>query len=429
MNYLNSLELWPVWIGFFWFALLVTIRTIYDIGPLDLSVWSNDVNFVTQFQNTNLIASLCCFVSLTLISVMICHSCTHKKLSFLQYFIVFCIMFASKIIGTNETLRSNGFGTSFWCITIGCFIRTTCRDLDNYTLSMEFFIKVSIVLFAIDIQKIAELGPRGLVIGWIETSVVLIFVYLVGIYILRMDISRSLLISSGLSICGSSAIMAVSDVIDKRDQETNEINLDQSVGNSIRYHPEYNQRETVENVTTVAITILSIFAIPYIPILPIFCKMFNFSDNVCGVWIGGTIDSTGAVIASASLLNQNTLDSAVILKMLQNIIIGPVTLLITIGVYKSANPRILIDKFPKFVVGFLIVSGIVSSLPARQTIARDCFIASEWFSNLSFVLIGLDIDLLNSYIYREWRMVLLYIIGQSIDTFTTLGLSILLYKE
>lgn len=424
IKYLNSTELWPIWIGFLWFILLVTLRATLDIGPTDLSVWSNDNEFTTQFQNTNLITSLSCFVLATLACLITCHACLNKRLHFLEYFIVFCIVFSSKIFGTNKTLKSFGLGTSFWCIIIGCFLRILLRDIGRdlqKIMSMEFFIKTSIVLFAIDIQKIAELGPKGIVIGWIETSLLLAFVYVIGVYVLRIDHVRSLLISCGLSICGSSAIMAIADVFEQHTAEQNE-------RHSIQEYDTLTQ-QNVNSITLVSITILSIFSIPYIPVLPILCRYFSFSSTVCGLWIGGTIDSTGTVIASASLLDQTTLDSAVFLKMLQNIIIGPVTLIITSIIYKSINPKILLYKFPKFVIGFLVVSFIVSSfsLQLRQNVTHDLFIASEWFSHISFALIGLDIDILDTKIYTEWRMLCLYVFGQTLDTFTTLGLSILLF--
>jgi uncharacterized membrane protein YadS len=426
---LNSMELWPIWIGFFWFILLVSFRATLDIGPDDLSVWSNDADFVNQFH-TNLVTTIVCFILATLACLIMCHAFLDKPLRFLEYFIVLCIVIAAKIIGTNKTLKSLGLGTSFWCIIIGCVIRTLFRDFGQdlkHIMSMEFFIKIGIVLFAIDVQKISELGPKGIVIGWIETSLLLVFVYVIGAYVLRIDHVRSLLISSGLSICGSSAIMAIADVLnqsqDQQENQENEIVIEESVQESVMRELNINR------ITLVTITILSIFSIPYIPILPILCRYFSFSSTVCGLWIGGTIDSTGTVIASASLLDQTTLDSAVFLKMLQNIIIGPVTLVITSIIYRSINPQILFDKFPKFVIGFLVVSFIVSSftLELRNKVTHDLFIASEWFSHLSFALIGLDIDIQDTSIYTEWRMLFLYVFGQTLDTFTTLGLSIWLF--
>jgi uncharacterized integral membrane protein (TIGR00698 family) len=406
---LNSKEFWPVWIGFSWFIIMITIRIIFNTGPLDLKVWYYDTDFINQFSDLRLGISLIIITLFTVFTVSICHYFLKQNISYVSYSIIFLVVFLSKYFGTFSILKNIGLGTSFWCIIIGCLLRFA---LHNYTdnllngiMSMEFFIKCGIVLFAIDIQEIAVLGGRGIVVGWVETILLLTITFTIGIYIIRMSHVETLLISSGLSICGSSAIMALSEIVNAESEDIN-----------------------------TSITILSVFTIPYISIMPIICKHYGFSDIFSGIWIGGTVDSTGAVIASASLLNKNALNSAIVLKMLQNIIIGPITLCITGIWHNSVNPKILWHKFPKFIIGFFITSLTVSVLPNpsyRENITNDCFILSEWFSNISFVIIGLEIDLygFKNIFQKKWKMIVLYIIGQNIDVFTTLGFDFLMFKN
>jgi uncharacterized membrane protein YadS len=115
--------------------------------------------------------------------------------------------------------------------------------------------------------------------------------------------------------------------------------------------------------------------------------------------------------------------------MLQNLLIGPIALIATVIWHRSFRPFVLWDKFPKFVIGFIMVSVIVSSLQSslRTKLSSDCFIISEWFSAISFVLIGLDIDLYNHGLGKNLKLVGLYLVGQTIDVFTTLGFSFLLF--
>lgn len=396
---LNTDEYWPIWIGFVFFIITLVLRITLNIGPTDLKSYNSFGLFGIEIVNLNFLISLVCIISLTFITLIICHKFLKKDFIFWNYVLVFSLTLISKIIGGYLPLKNIGFGTSIWCIIIGCIFRLIHNKVLKGVMSLEFFIKIAIVLLAIDIQEIANVGPKGIVIAWVETTIILTFVYFIGIYAFGMDKVKSLLVSSGLSICGSSAVMAISDVINA---ETEDI--------------------------TVVITILSIFTIPFIPTLPIICKSLGFSDIISGSWIGGSIDSTGAVIASANLLNINALHNAVILKMLQNILIGPITLAITAIWYRSINVLTLWNKFPKFVLGFIIVSIVVSFMP-KQDLQLDLFIISEWFSYISFVLIGMDINLrkIHKQFYNKYNMIWLYLIGQMLDTFTTLGVTYLMF--
>ncbi len=399
---ISSKEYLPVWVGFFCFIIICITRFVFDIGPVDLKIWRDDTEFIYQLT-TKFVITLCVFICTTILILNICHKILKHRILYSSYIIVFIILLLSKYLGTFSILKNIGLGTSFWCIILGCLFRLILQNYGNDfvdgVMTMEFFIKCGIVLFAINIQEIGSLGARGIVVAWIETILLLGIVYAIGIYICKMTHVETLLISSGLSICGSSAIMSLAEIVDADNMDIN-----------------------------TSITILSLFTIPYIPVMPIICKTFGFSDVLSGIWIGGTVDSTGAVIASASLINKTVLNSAIVLKMLQNIIIGPITLCITSIWYNSINPKVLWIKFPKFVLGFLIISIVVTFLP-NENIKDDCFIVSEWFSNISFVLIGLEIDIVNlkTTFLTKWKMIVLYVIGQSIDIFTTLGFGFLMF--
>jgi uncharacterized membrane protein YadS len=408
MSCINTTEFWPIWIALLWFILVIILRVIFNIGPTDFITWSYNYEFADQITSANFLLSTGIIIILTYISLIVCHKCLRVKIYYTEYYFVMSIVLISKFVGTSMLLKSYGLGTAFWCICLGCCFRTVFKINLDLMMSMEFFIKTSIVLFAIELDKIINLGAKSLVVAWVETCLLLFTVYCIGRYILNLDITKTLLLSSGLSICGSSAVMSVSDIMDRN---TPRLNYD----------------------TSVTITILSILSIPYIIVVPYLCKKFGFSDIISGTWIGGSIDSTGAVIASASLVNKTTTDNAILLKMLQNLLIGPIVLGFTGILYRSVNPKILIQKFPKFIVAFLIVSIIVTTLPngLGKSITQDCIVLSEWFSQISFVLIGMGINLLEipGIIKNEWRMLVLYIIGQTIDTLTTLGFSIWMFSN
>lgn len=393
---LNTKEYWPIFIGFSWFTINLILRTTLNVGPVDLQIWNSNENFIKQITNPSFLITQFLFFILTYISVIFCHKSLSLEIHYVKYFFVICLTILSKIIGTSYILKSNGLGKAIWCIIFGFLFRLFFKIDSSRMMSMEFFIKISIVLFAIDLRNLTNLGLKSLIIAWIEPIFILCLVCFIG-YVLKLNTTQYLLISVGLSICGSSAVMSISEVLDT--------NID-------------------SQDISITITILSLFSIPYIILLPYFSRYFNLSNIISGIWIGGSIDSTGAVFASASLVNGSVTNNAIILKMLQNLLIGPLTLGITMILHKTAHPKILLQKFPKFIIGFLIVSTVVSYY---DLVLQDSIILSEWFSELSFVLIGMDIYLQDNKITTSWKMILLYIIGQTIDTFTTLGLSIFLF--
>lgn len=374
------------------------------IGLVDLKVWITFDDLYQQLKRVEYVTSYIIMVVFSIFLIFCVHYIKFKSINIDCIFYLFLIItvFISKIIGTSFVLRTNGFGTSIWCIIFGCIYRIIYRKYNNKNkLTYEFFIKISIVIFVIDLTKVVNIGLKGLLVGWCETVILVLFLYFTGVYLFKMDCKTVLISVCGLSICGSSAVISVSDVL----------------------------KYDVDNV--MIITIMTILTIPYIPVLPILGKVFGINEQSIGMWIGGSIDSTGAVIASASLIGKKALDHAIILKMLQNLLIGPITFIVTIIWFHTLNVWILWQKFPKFVLGFLFFSGILTLYPAnlKINVANDCFILSEFLSNISFVLIGLEIDIMNiTNMFINWKLFLLYIFGQNIDILSTYGFVILTSK-
>ncbi|MNR61596.1 hypothetical protein D3C85_1833890 [compost metagenome] len=50
-----------------------------------------------------------------------------------------------------------------------------------------------------------------------------------------------------------------------------------------------------------------ITAIPMMIFMPYIANYFNFPQAVTGAWLGGSIDTTGAVVASGSLVGEEAL--------------------------------------------------------------------------------------------------------------------------
>jgi uncharacterized membrane protein YadS len=151
---------------------------------------------------------------------------------------------------------------------------------------------------------------------------------------------------------------------------------------------------------------------------------------------GGSIDSTGQVIASASLGGNTVLETATIIKMAQNIAIGPVCVILALYFNHSFEARILLDKFPLFVIGFFITSAVLTIIKANgseqvtELVSENTWIIAEWMNLVGFALIGVSLDFkkfLNS--SRDRSILYAYLVIQTFDLLTTLGWAYLMFRD
>lgn len=135
---------------------------------------------------------------------------------------------------------------------------------------------------------------------------------------------------------------------------------------------------------------MSVFTIPAIPIPPLIANYLELDTDYTGAWIGGFVDSTGAVIASASILKEEKegkmgIKNASMVKMIQNILIGPIALLSIFMIHGGGNVKmgVLWERLPKFVIGFLVTMVMFTVYTDRvrdleQNVYNGLFFLSEW---------------------------------------------------
>lgn len=321
-------------------------------------------------------------------------------------------------------LKQASLGASIWAIIIGFFARNALdvikpgRPLPNFlkvALQTELYIAISLVLLCIDISVLRPLAPRALFVSWLDTPSLFMVAAFIGWRFLKIDRQTAIILSGATFICGSSAAIA----------------LGASMGCPYK--------------TQMPIAIISIFTIPSIIALPYVAHRLDLSPTVSGAWFGGCVDSTGGVIASASIYgNKEAIDTSAIVKMMQNVLIGPISVIMAWGWSKyELNQRdeegllrpnmrqdkayvLLWKRFPKFVLGFIITALLFNTVVGgdseqRQAVNDFCFYVSEWFSTLSFVSIGFGLQLndMKQNIRSLGKLCTLYIVAQMIDIVIT----------
>jgi uncharacterized membrane protein YadS len=224
-----------------------------------------------------------------------------------------------------------------------------------------------------------------------------------------------MIIASATSVCGVSAAIAASAACRAKKED-----LTLGVG------------------MTLIFTVLMMF------FMPLGIKLLGMNPILGGAWMGGTIDSTGAVVAAGSMLGPEAEQVAAVVKMIQNVLIGVlafgVALYWVTSVDRTPNaPRpSLMEiwiRFPKFVLGFVGASLLFSFivLPAmngdlQAVESRLIDPVTErlrgWFFCLAFLAIGLESNFKDLTSRMEGgKPMVLYIVGQSFNLVLTLAVA------
>jgi len=345
----------------------------------------------------------------------IAHWVLKKKFDFAAYCIILLIAVIARSIGNIKALIDCGLSGSLWAILIGIVLRYNDINLkDRGVFSGEFYVKIGVTLLAMDYTTIAAIGLPGLMVAWGDTLIVLAIGIALCMYVMKFDVKDAVVIAGATCICGSSAATALSASIHEKGYK--------------------------DEVCRLIIALMGVLNAPLMPIMPLFNTQLGINPAVIGAWIGGSIDSTGQVTASAQMGGHAVLTAAVIIKMAQNILIGPLCLIFTSYFQRAFKPDVLISRFPLFVLGFLftsLIATIVLQTSASNSGLRDNIIAnswrsSEWMTLIGFACIGLELDIkhfLNRENREQLRILWVYLMIQGIDIGTTFAWSYLMLNN
>jgi uncharacterized integral membrane protein (TIGR00698 family) len=281
------------------------------------------------------------------------------------------------------------------------------------SLSTELFVKVGLVLLGTSVifSDILKAGSLGLIQALLVVTSVWYFAFWVCKK-LKVDDEIAMMISSAVSICGVSAAIATAGAI-KGDSK------------KLSY----------------VISMVLITAIPMMIFMPIIANYFHFSQEVTGAWLGGSIDTTGAVVASGTLVGEAALKISTIVKFSQNVLLGLAAFAISIYWTYTKHPAskdketkptlgVIWERFPKFVLGFIGASLLFSFVvgPSTITTVKDSLKSLQglWFA-LAFTSIGLETNFADLFNENSKKPLYAFLIAQTFNIFVTLGIAWILF--
>lgn len=329
--------------------------------------------------------------------------------------VVFIITGVALLLAGNSTVKEYNLEAVIFSLAIGLAISNFFKlpDWFRQALSTELYVKIGLVLLGTTVifGDILKAGSLGL----IQALVVVLSVWYFAFWLckkLKIDQEMALMLSSAVSICGVSAAIATSGAI-KGDSK------------KLSY----------------VISLVLITAIPMMIVMPYLASWMGLSQEVTGAWLGGSIDTTGAVVASGSLVGEEALKISTIVKFSQNVLLGIAAFAISIywtySKSKSAESaekptlKVIWERFPKFVLGFVFASILFSFFvsPEKVNVVKSSLksIQGLWFA-LAFTSIGLETNFKDLFVHNNKKPLYAFVIAQTFNVIITLIIASLLFK-
>lgn len=226
------------------------------------------------------------------------------------------------------------------------------------SVASKRFMRIGIVLLGLKLSLVDIAG-----LGWvaISSTVAIVLLTFAGTYWLgrwfRLPGHQPLLIATGFSICGASAIGAMSGVVKAKDEET---------------------------ATPVAlVTLCGTLAIAVLPALwhPLGLTTLQF-----GHWVGAGVHDVGQVVATAQIAGTAALAVAVVVKLTRVLMLAPIVAVASVVEHRRTEARRaewhrtgLVDPtgdvvkkrppiIPLFVAGFIVAVLVRTSLPVPPVV-------------------------------------------------------------
>jgi uncharacterized integral membrane protein (TIGR00698 family) len=325
--------------------------------------------------------------------------------------IVFILSALAFFVAGNTTVSYYGLEVVFWALIFGLLISNAIGVPEwlRTAIKTEFFIKIGLVLLGAEVlfNTIIKVGAYGM----IQAILVIALVFYVALWVARkmgLDDEFASILGTAVSICGVSAAIAA--------------------GGSVKGDP----RKVSHTISLVLLC-----AIPMLILEPLIAKWTGMPPAVAGAWIGGTIDTTGAVVAAGAIAGDVAMAVAVVTKMAQNVLIGVAAFLLAIwftfkGKEGGKRPGLMEIwfRFPKFVVGFIIASlffsFFITEAEAKSVTSVTAGLRGWWFT-LAFLCIGLETKFSELVKMGGGKPAAVFLIAQGVNVIWTLILSYLIF--
>jgi uncharacterized membrane protein YadS len=326
--------------------------------------------------------------------------------------VVYLLAWLAQVVAGNSTVSYWGLEYVIFALGIGLFVGNVLGVPAwlREAVRTEYFIKTGLVILGSSLLflEIVQAGALGIAQAVLVVTAVWYFCFWLARK-LKVDDELAVMLSTAVSICGVSAAIAACGAIQ-------------------------GDRRKLSYVTSLVL----IVAVPMMVLMPWVVRSFGIPEVVGGAWLGGTLDTSGSVVAAGALVSDAAMKAGVVVKFSQNVLLGVAAFLLSLwwtfrkGTAGAERPsaRVIWERFPKFVLGF-VLSSIVFSFaldPATVAATKGTLGALRTvFFALAFVCIGLETRVRDLVSMQGGRPAAAFVGAQAFNVAWTLALAFLLF--
>lgn len=249
-------------------------------------------------------------------------------------------------------------------------------EVMNFVAKKALRFGVILLGFQISFDQLVDIGMKGI----LAVTIVVVGVF-TGIrwITIRLGLSRSLatFIASGFAICGATAIAAVSSTLLKGKSDAERVERERDI--------------------SYAVAIVALCGTLSIFVLPFAANLLGLSDSTTGAWIGAAVHDVGQVVATASLVSDEAVESSIIVKLTRVVMLIPLVLFLakeSSSENDDGNEKskaALRKSVPVFVLFFVLVASINNLVNLDPAIIDAGKEGSKIFLSLGLFAMGLGV--------------------------------------
>ena len=266
-------------------------------------------------------------------------------------------------------------GAPVICIVIGVTIAAIRKPSAKYrpgiAMSSKLILQISIVVLGsqLSLKEIVKVGFTSLPVMLGSLLVSLAGAYWIGRWLGIIGDLRTL-IGVGTSICGASAIAAVTPIIGAASVD-------------VAY----------------AISTIFLFNIAAVLVFPLLGHLLGLSQHSFGLFAGTAVNDMSSVVAASTTYGSVAANYAIVVKLTRTMLIIPISLvLVAVERRKvsarTSKPHVHIARLvPWYLIGFLVVASVNSLGLIPQGMHHDLVQISVFLIAVALAAIGLSTDL------------------------------------
>lgn len=251
-------------------------------------------------------------------------------------------------------------------LIVGNLVTLTPLTAPGLDVASKRVLRIGVVLLGarLTVADVASIG--GPAVGVVVLCMAAAFLTVaVASRIAGVPPRLAVLIGVGTAVCGNSAIVATSPIIEAEDREI-----------------------------SFAVATITIFGTAALLLFPVLALVVDMPDRVFGFWAGLSINDTSQVVAAGAAYSAEALEVATVVKLVRNAFMAPLILLIAWWAARGpasggADVRhSALQAFPLFLLGFLALAGLRSLGVLSDELAADFGTAATVLITVAIAAVG-----------------------------------------